>query len=216
MVKIKKNYLLYILILIYACNDSNAKKEKRNELITNTGVTFFSPNTIYKTPVINYDFVKAEQKPYYEPWEKAGYIIFDNVILDSTNHEQFELVNIFNTENHIVLFNETKIIGDSIEHTILDTLYNFDAFTDSLENIGTSIGILSKTELIGIKVDSINANSIVAITQDNSGTTLTTKIDSAIKSKKRNSFNPIKIENKAAVLKAWFANTKTKKFEIIK
>lgn len=210
------NLYIFSIIFLFACNADAVHNETKKEVVSKTDVDFFSPNTIYKTSIITYDFVKSEQKQYFEIWEKAGYLIFDDIQLDSFNHQQFEMVNVFSHKNHIVLFNETKKMGDSIEHTILDTLFNFDAFTDTLKNISTSIGIINKAGLQGINVDTIPTNSIVAITQNNDETQLLDKIDSALKIKNKQPLYPISIKNNGTVLKAWFANTKTKKFQLIK
>jgi hypothetical protein len=210
-------FILIILfsIIIISCNENNETKFIP-EPIVQKGVDIFTPGTSYFTAKDNFDFVEMKRKPYNLFWEEKGYNFFKDVRLDSFNHQHFEMVDIFGDKNHIILFNERKETKDSIEHLILDTLFNFSKFADSLENIGTSVGILSKEGMMGINIDTINTNAIVSITQSNDESAIFKEIDSALNKKNKKPLETITITRKGNVLKAWFANTKTKKFQVIK
>jgi hypothetical protein len=129
-----------------------------------------------------------QRKLYNLAWEEKGYSVFLNqgLRLDSFNHQQFEFVNVFGQSNHIILFNQTVEQKDSIKHIILDTLYNFVSFTDTFQNIATSVGDLDKDELRGITTDSIESRAIVAVTQTLSYNNLLKDIDNAIDKRKKN------------------------------
>lgn len=218
----KINILIFSLVTLFSCNNaernnSTDRQQATESSIVSGALVIFKPGTVYHTPVWDMDY-NMQRKVYSEAWEEKGYSVFLNqgLPLDSFNHQQFELVNVFGQGNHIILFNQTVEEKDSIKHIILDTLYNFDSFTDTLKDIGTSVGVLQKDELLGINTGTMDQRAIVAVTQTGSYNDLLKDIDSAIDKRKKNSFDVIDVKTKASVLKAWLANTKIKRFEVIK
>jgi hypothetical protein len=179
-IRLKKQVSMKINILVFSLltffSNSNAEK---NNTTNQQGATkpstvsevlvIFKPGTVYHTPAWDMDY-NMQRKVYNAAWEEKGYSVLFNqgLPLDSFNHQQFELVDVFGQRNHIILFNQTVEEKDSIKHIILDTLYNFDSFTDTLKDIGTLAGVLHKDELMGINTLTIDTRAIVAVTQTGS------------------------------------------------
>jgi hypothetical protein len=213
---------LFIISLFFCCKDNlkqkiniPVKKGLKEEL------KLFAPNSEY------YTIIKSEYDPYNGSpiftlenleWKQKNYQIFQKQILDSLNHQNFEIISVFSNDDSIVLFNEFVEEKNRTKHIILDTLYNFSDFAKDNKNLGTSVGILEKEDLLGIEVAKIQKEAIIAVIETPESKPLQDKIQDAVKESKKNRRDPfevIKVRNPSRVLKAWFANTKTRKIELI-
>jgi hypothetical protein len=211
----KLYFLVFLLVTFSSCSnpeqkipDNNVEQliraEKEKEL------KMFSPNTIYFTsPLVDKNIM----------WEENKYFIFQTKTFEGPNKEKFELLDVYGNNNNLVVFNEVIDEKDSIKHVILDTLLNYSSFADSLTDKGTSVGVMNKEDLLGIETKGINKNAIIAVIETKANRSFKNEIDSAVASAKKNKQNPfevINIRNPSVVLRAWFANGKTKKIEVIK
>jgi hypothetical protein len=211
---------LFIISLFFCCKDNlkqkiniPVKKGLKEEL------KLFAPNSEY------YTTIKSEYDPYNGSpifteenleWKQKNYQIFQKQILDSLNHKNFELISVFGNDDSIVLFNEFVEEKNRTKHIILDTLYNYSNFAKDNKNKGTSLGIMDKADLIGIDVSKIKKESIISVIETLDNRPVEDKIQDAIKESKKKGNDPfeeIKVRNTSKVLKAWFANTKTRKIE---
>ncbi len=215
-------YLCFLILMFISCKDNSqekvnieVKKGLKEEL------KMFAPNSVYYTSIkSDYDIntgitVFTEENL---EWEKRNYQVFQKQILDSLNHQKFELINAFGNDDLIVLFNEVVEEKNRTKHIILDTLYNSSDFAKDNKNLGTSVGILEKNDLLGIEVAKIQKEAIIAVIETPKSKPLQDKIQDALKESKKNNRDPfevIKVRNPSRVLKAWFANTKTRKIEPI-
>jgi hypothetical protein len=213
----KKYRAFFFLALFYSCADSVpdnsvdkdalfAKAEKKQVL------SMFAPQTVYYT-------TKRDEDN--RAWKEKNYLIFQSQLLDSVNHQQFELLDVHGDGENIVVFNQFFYNGDSVKHLILDTLHNFSDFADTVKDRGISVGVFTKEELVSINVKGIEKKAIISVVKmaDNRQL-LNNDIDSAIAKHKRQKKDPFEVidvkRNNVVVLRAWFANTKTKKIELLK
>jgi hypothetical protein len=211
----KLYFLVFLLVIFYSCSNPEQKihdnsveqlimAEKEKEL------KIFSPNTNYFTsPLVDKNAM----------WEEEKYFIFQTKYFEGPNKEKFELLDIYGNGNNLVVFNELIDEKDSIKHIILDTLLNYSSFADSLTDKGTSVGVMNKEDLLGIETKGLDQNAIIAVIETKANRSFKNEIDSAVASAKKNKQNPfevINIRNPSVVLRAWFANGKTKKIEVLK
>ncbi|GGI24032.1 hypothetical protein GCM10008119_10630 [Pedobacter mendelii] len=202
------------MTLFYACTSPNNNKDNEEEKnaaeFKQQSLSTFTPNTFYYTN--NLDENNTE-------WAAKEYSIFQSKTLDSINHHYFELLDVYGNDDNIVVFNEFFNEGKRIKHVILDTLYNYSDFAKNLPDKGTSVGVLDKDELDGIDTTGLEKKSIIAVVRTMGQQNYKADADSAIAKHKKagkNPFEAIDVKRKMIVLQAWFANTKTKKIEVIK
>lgn len=203
--------LVFLTAFIFSCGNmeknNNYSVHDSERIKREAELKMFNPNTIYYT--------KANDDGNHIKWTEKNYTVFKSNEFKNSKGQQFELVDIVGNNNYIIAFNEFAIFGDSIKHTILDTLINFSGFPDSVKH-STSVGVMDKDELIGLTLKGIPKESIISIVKDN--TTIKEDIASAIKSHKEKNGNPfeiIDVKRNVTVLKAWFANMDTKKIELL-
>lgn len=200
--------ILAMLFGIYSCNNNKANHngtQSPND-VNNTiaELKIFEPATHYYTTGANQQNTA---------WTENNYTVFQSRIITDSTNKKFELLDVYGNNNNVVVFTEMEIKNDTLKHIILDTLCNYyDVFAG--KDYGHSVGVLDEEDLSDLNLKEINPRTIVSVVQEQSSAK--EDMDSAIKQHKEKTGSPfgiIDVKRNLLVIKAWMANTKSKKFE---
>jgi hypothetical protein len=200
--------ILVVLFCIYSCNNNkpiyNDTKLSGESNNTKTELKIFAPATYYYTTSTDHQN---------NTWVEKSYTVFQSKIVTDSANKKFELLDVYGNNNNVVVFAEMEFKNDTIKHIILDTLCNYyDEFVG--KNYSHSVGVLDEQDLSDLSLTKINPQTIVSVVEEQSSAK--EDMDSAIALHKRktgSSSGVIDVKRNLLVIKAWMANTKTKKFE---